>query len=282
MEGHGRHRQALLLPEPADLHQVDEALHIPLHLLQTAQPVQFSEQVLQLFRGLGRLFLGSGLRPGLGCGGGGGAAPPGGDEVAGVGAGLVPGQTAAVAQSGEGVGAGVDEAGLPVAHRPVHGGEEEEHQGHQVHEPPGGGLPVGLVVVHHFLKEGGGLEAGILGHGGAQLPEEDGGDGIALAVDGVVPLHVLGRDPPAVGLPHAQGAPAEELVGAGVEHLPHGRVGDVLPEGRHPVAVLLVHGLSRHPVLHAATSFLPPGFPERHIVFIIWHGPNRVKPDRST
>ena len=254
MEGHGGHGQALFFPEPAHLHQVNEALHVPLYLLQTAQAVQLGQKILQLFRRQSLLLFRDRLRRRLG--GGGGAAPTAGDEVPGIGVGPVPGQAVLVAQGGEGVGAGVDKTGLPVAHRPVHGGKEEEHQSHQVHEPPGGGLAVGPVIVHHFAEEGGGLEAGVLGHGSAQLPEEGGGDGIALAVDGIVPLHVLGSDGAAVGLPDSQGTLAEELVGAGVEHLPHGRVGDVLPEGGHPVAVLLVHGLGRHRVLHDATSFL--------------------------
>ena len=253
MERHGGDGQALLFPEPADLHQVDETLHIPFYLVQAAQAVQLGEQVLQLFRGLSRLFLRSSLRCRLG--GRGGAAPSAGDEVSGVGAGVFTGQTALIAQSGEGVGAGIDKTGLPIAHRPVHSGEEEEHQGHQVHKAPGGGLMIGLVVVHHFAEKGGGLKAGILGHGGAQLPKERGGDRVTLTVDGVVPLHVLRGDGAAVSLPDAKGTLAEELVGTGVEHLPHGRVGDVLPESGHPIAVLLVHGLGRHRVLHAATSF---------------------------
>ena len=36
VEGHGRDGQARLLPKPAHLHQIDEALHIGLHLVQAA------------------------------------------------------------------------------------------------------------------------------------------------------------------------------------------------------------------------------------------------------
>ena len=36
-----------LLPEAAHLHQIDQALHILLHLLQAARPVQFGRQLLQ-------------------------------------------------------------------------------------------------------------------------------------------------------------------------------------------------------------------------------------------
>ena len=260
MEGHGWDRQALFLPQPADFYQIDEAFHIPFDPVQPAQSIQFGQQVLQLFRGLGSLFFGKRFRgrSGGGVWRGGGAARMAGDEGGRIGAGAITVQAVPVTEGGEGVGAGIDKAGLLVAHCPVHGGKEEEHQNHQVYEPAGGGLAVGPVVVHHFLEKGGGLEAGILGHGGAQLPKEGGGDGIALAIDGVVPLHMLGGDRAAVGLPHPEGAPTQELVRPGMEHLAHGRVGNVLPEGSHPIAVLLVHGLGRHRVLHAATSFLPP------------------------
>ena len=178
------------------------------------------------------------------------------DKVAGIGTGALLRQTILVTQSREGVGAGVDIAGFPVTHRPIHRSEKQEHQGHQIHETPRGILAVCLVVIPHLLKKGRRLKAGIFGHGGVQLPEEGRGDRVALAVNGVIPLHVPGGDGAAISLPDPQGTLAEELIGAGVEHLTHGRVGDVLPEGDLPVAFLLVHGLGCHCILHAATSFL--------------------------
>ena len=47
VQGHRGDGQARLLPEAAHLHQIDQALHILLHLLQAAQPVQFGQQLLQ-------------------------------------------------------------------------------------------------------------------------------------------------------------------------------------------------------------------------------------------
>ena len=47
MQGHGGNGQARLFPEAAHLHQIDQAFHIPLHLVQSAQPVQLGQQLLQ-------------------------------------------------------------------------------------------------------------------------------------------------------------------------------------------------------------------------------------------
>ena len=243
----------------AHLHQVDQAAHVLFYPVQPAQAVQLGQQLLQGFGGL-RLRFGGGrglLLPRRGGGGGlaGLVLPPPCDKVPGIQLGLVRSQPVCVAQGGEGVGAGVDEARLPVADCPVGGGEQQQHQRQQIHEPPGGLLAVRLVILPHPLEKHRRPEAGILGHGGAQLPVQGGGDRISLAVDAVVILHMLGRNVPPVGLPHAQSALAHEFIHVLVELLPHRGIGDVLPERGHPFVILPVHCRGGHCPLHRPHSF---------------------------
>ena len=148
--------ELLGLPELADLDQIDEAFYVPLHLLQPAQPVQLGQEILQPFQAAPSVSRGpAAAAEEAGAGG----ALPAGHKVPGVGPGALLRQPRPVAEGGELVGTGVCKAGLPVAHRSVHGGEEEEHQRHQVHKPPGRVLPVGLIIIQHLLKKRPGPES---------------------------------------------------------------------------------------------------------------------------
>ena len=249
VEGHGGHGQAVLLAQPAHLHQIDEALYVGLHLVQAAQAVQLGQQLLQAGGGLG-LLLGLFLPPGLPRRGGSRLLRPGGggfrlglfgDEVLHVQGGLLPLEAVPVAQGGEGVGAGVDKPGLLLADRVIHGGEEQYHQGHQIDEPPGQAGARHLVAGPHPGEEVGHPEAGVLADGGGQLPEQDGRHRVALGVDGVIVFHIAGGGRGPVPLPHPQGAGPHEGVHLLGELHPQGGVGDLAAEGGDPVAVLLMH-----------------------------------------
>ena len=256
MQGHGGDGQAGLLPQPAHLHQVDEALHVLLHLGQAAQAVQLGEQFLQGGLGLRRRggFLRRPLvRLGRLLGGllwGSGAA---GDELVRLQGGAVSGQAVLSAQLQQNVGAGVDKAGLGLADHVVHRREQQEDEGRLVGKAPGqsGALPP--VVVPQGLEEGGGLKQVVVGHAGGHLPVQGGGGEVFSRVDGVVELHMLGCDGlGVVRLPHPQGAVLEEGVRLPVEGLAQCGVGNPPPEGGDGLAVLLMdlgggHGSWLHP-----------------------------------
>ena len=254
MQGHGGDGQAGLLPQPAHLHQVDEALHVLLHLGQAAQAVQLSQELLQSGLGLrrkgfrfpliplGRLL--GGLLRGSGSTG---------DELVRLQGGAVSGQAVLSAQLQQNVGAGVDKAGLGLADHIVHRREQQEDEGRLVGKAPGqsGALPP--VVVPQGLEEGGGLKQVVVGHAGGHLPVQGGGGEVFSRVDGVVELHMLGRDGlGVVRLPHPQGAVLEEGVRLPVEGLAQCGVGNPPPEGGDGLAVLLMdlgggHGSWLHP-----------------------------------
>ena len=247
MEAHGRDGKAVLLAELSDLDQIDEALHVGLDLLQAAEPVQLGKQFLQTGGGGGVLLgLGLGLS-GAGGGGGGGGLPilggvgPLGDEIPGVEGGLALVQAVPAAEGGQGVGALVDESGLFLADHVVHGGKEQEQQSEHIHKFPGQGTAGDLVTGPHPGKKGRSPEAGVFADGGGELPEEHGGDRIALGVNGVVVFHMPGRDGGPVAVPHPQGAGPEEGVRLLIELLAQCAVGELPPEGRDAGVVLLVH-----------------------------------------
>ena len=116
-------------------------------------------------------------------------------------------------------------------------------------------MPICFVILPHFLEETGGFKSGVVGHRCGELPEEGRRRRVSLAVNGVVVFHMLRRHVASIRLPHSQCAQAHELVRIGVEFLPHGGIGDVLPEGGHPIAVLFVHRRGGHCPLHRPHSF---------------------------
>ena len=255
VQGHGGDRQIRLLPEPAHLHQVDQALHVLFHLIQAAQTVQLGHQFLQ--GGLGRrllVLLRRGRRelvPGGGLNGRRVRSGRPGDEGICLQGGAVPLQPVPVAQVQQNIGAGVDKGGLPLAHHPVGGGEQEQHQGQLVGKAPGQAGAVGAVVLAQILKEGGGPEQIEIGHPRGHLPVQGGGNGAARGPDGVVHLHILGGDGAgAVRLPHPQGAPAHGLVHLPAEAHAQGGVGDELAEGGDGLTVLAVYFSGGHGFAH--------------------------------
>ena len=180
MQRHGGDGQAGLLPELAHLHQIDEALHVLLHLVQAAQLVQLLQQLLQ--GGLG-LLRGPVLLPGGGSrllfgGGRGGCAGLGSRELVGPDGGPVGPQAVPVAQLQQHVVAGVDKARLALADHPVHRSEEEQQQGEVVGEVPGQGGALHPVVPPQVGEEGGGLEQVEVGHAGGHLPVQAEGTGL--------------------------------------------------------------------------------------------------------
>ena len=249
----------MLLAQPAHLHQIDEALYVGLHLVQTAQAVQLGHQLLQAGGGLrllpGRRSRLSRSRRSGGRGGGvrlGRRRPPG-DEVLHVQGRLLPLEAVPVAEGGEGVGTGVDEACLLLAPHVVHSGKEQEHQGDQVDKTAGQVGAGHLVAGPHPGEEVGHPEAGVLADGGGQLPEQNGGGRIALGIDGIIVLHVAGGEGGTVPLPYAQGAGPEKDIRLLGELHPQGGVCDLPPEGGHPFTVLLVHLGGAERTFHAAT-----------------------------
>ena len=118
MERHGRHREPGLLAQLAHLYQVNEALHVLFHLVQTAQAVQLLQQLFQ--RGL-RLFLLGGFLLWRLLGG----RLRFGDKLIGLQGRTVAGQAVLCTQSQQGVGAGVDKTGLRLADHIVHRGKQQ-------------------------------------------------------------------------------------------------------------------------------------------------------------
>ena len=178
---------------------------------------------------------------------------PPGDEVLHVQGRLLPLEAVPIAEGGEGVGTGVDEACLLLAHHVVHSGKEQEHQGDQVDKTAGQVGAGHLVAGPHPGEEVGHPEAGVLADGGGQLPEQNGGGRIALGIDGIIVLHVAGGEGGTVPLPYAQGAGPEKDIRLLGELHPQGGVCDLPPEGGHPFTVLLVHLGGAERTFHAAT-----------------------------
>ena len=270
MEGHGRHGQARLRPEPADLHQIDKAPHVLLDLFKAAQAVQLGHELLQrllrLLLRFRRLRLGLlARRGGLGlvrglAGAHRRAVRPAGDEVPHVQRGLAAGHPRLVAEGGHGVGAGIDEGGLVLADQPVGGGKEQHHQGEGVHEPAAQALALLHVRLHQPPEEIGQHEAGVVRHQRGQLPVQAGGHRVALAVNGVIVFHVIGGQA-LILLPHAAGALPHEGVRLPAEGHPGGGVGDLAAEGGHALVILLVGGAGAEGLFHEThllnDSFLP-------------------------
>ena len=148
----------------------------------------------------------------------------------------------------------VDKPGLLLADDVVHRREEQQHQGHQVHEPAGQLSAGHLVAGPHPGKEAGRLKAGVLRYRGGQLPEQNGGHRIPLGVHRVVVLHVAGGEGVAVPAPHAQRAGAEKGVRLGGKALPQRPVPDLTPEGGDALLILLVYRRSGHGTLHQASA----------------------------
>ena len=159
--------------QPAHLHQVDEALHVLLHLVQAAQarparpsapPATGSGSVLRFRRspsGPARPAAAVGLVRGL-AGAHRRAVRPAGDEVLHIQRGLAAGHPRLVAEGGHGVGAGIDEGGLVLADQPVGGGKEQHHQGEGVHEPAAQALALLHVRLHQPPEEIGQHKAGVV------------------------------------------------------------------------------------------------------------------------
>ena len=239
MERHGRHREPGLLAQLAHLYQVNEALHVLFHLVQTAQAVQLLQQLFQ--RGL-RLFLLGGfllwrllssrLRSGR---------LRFGDKLIGLQGWTVAGQAVLCAQSQQGVGAGVDKTGLRLADHIVHRGKQQQNQGELVHKAAGEGGAFPQVVVPQGLEEGGGLKEVIARHAGGHLPVQGRGGGVGAGVDGVVKLHMPGGDLGGViRLPNAQGAGAEVVIRLPPKFHAQSGIGDPFSVCTYRLVILLV------------------------------------------
>ena len=209
MEGHGRHRQTGLLPEPPDFHQVDEAAYVGLDGFQAAEVVQLGQQHLQ-----GGFRLRFGLGPGA-------VRPDRGRGFRGDGG--LPAQRIQI---------GLHRLGLAVR-RPDQqvqglgqkGQEGLGRVGGSLHPGPEGGLPQGAHLVGQGLK---GLR------GDRNRPAH-----------GVVQAGVLlGKR--AVLLPEGQGAPAEEDVPVPAEELSQHRVGELGLKGGHQIVVFLAERSGVH------------------------------------
>ena len=256
VEGHGGHRQIGLLAQLAHLHQVDEALDVLLDLAEAAQSVQLRHELLQGGLGLRRLpgLFGFGLLLPLGRPVGAaclhrGAVGAAGDEVLHVQGAPAPLHPRPVAVGGHGVGAGVDKPRLRLAHHPVGGGEQQQHQGEGVHKAAAQALIQLQVHLHQPPEKVGQHKALVLGHLAGQLPVQGGGHRVSLAVDGVIVLHV-DRGQPLVLLPHAAGALPQEAVRLPAEGHPGRRVWDLTAEGGHGLVILLVDGRRAERLLH--------------------------------
>ena len=98
-----------------------------------------------------------------------------------------------------------------------------------------------FVAGPHAGKKGRRLKAGVLAHRGGKLPEQDGGHRVSLGIDGVIVLHMARCDGRAVPSPDAKRTGTKEDVHLLGELYAQGGIGDLPPEGGHPVAVLLMH-----------------------------------------
>ena len=250
----------MFLAHFAHLDQVNQALDVLFHLLQTAQAVQLRQKFLQAGGRL-RLLLGlcGGLRRTLTLSGWGrsvrlGGVGTAGDEVVDVQRGLVALEAVPVAQSQQGVGTVVDKPGLLLADDVVHRSEEQQHQGHQVHKPAGQLSAGHLVAGPHPGEKAGSLETGVVRHRGGQLPEQDGGHRVPLGVHRVVVLHVAGGKGVSVPAPDAQRAGAEKGVRFGSKALAQRSVSDLTPEGGDAVLILLMNRRRGHGTLHQAST----------------------------
>ena len=249
-----RHRQARLLAQPPDLHQVHQAVDLPLDLVQAAQTVQLRHQLLEraLRRGL-RLLRRGGRGRGLLRGG---AVPLRGPErgvrrvVGDVGRDgegrAVARQAVLVALDAQDVQIALDRRALVRADAAVHRREEQQEQRERLEEAPRDAPPRAGVVLAHLLEEGrrGQVRRGVaLPH---EVPEEDRRRGRPVAVDGVPACRVAGREGRALGVPDGQGAAARPVVRVAADGDAQAGVRQLAAEGGEQRGVFLVEGSGVH------------------------------------